>query len=351
MHTAALPLTDKAAAGRLVGDPPRFRAARAPDDWIRRFGVERTPFSARRDVAARLAPHATGLARRLKESLRFAHPAERSTDGRVGTTPPAVRPETKNRMNGDGDDETSGDLQDGAVAATDRGQRIQVALAEFNALRSELDTHVGTQEKLIALVVTAIGIVAGLVIREGGDPRLLLILPFLVSAAGIHYAEQTRGIALIGSYIRDALWPYVRIQLAEASTRSQPLPSWEDVVSDFRMEDRHRSGRVYRSYLLSSAVPGAMIFMLGSVVPLVVLHFVTTTNGDGRAEHVIGSNLLDWNVYRAIWWLGVILTVVYVAIALSARSLGKPLWDILKNYDRLRQWRDALEDPATRASG
>jgi hypothetical protein len=54
-----------------------------------------------------------------------------------------------------------------AAEATDRGQRVQVALAEFSALRSELQGHTSAQGSLIALVVTAIGIVAGLVIKDG----------------------------------------------------------------------------------------------------------------------------------------------------------------------------------------
>src|SRR4051794_13710569 len=87
--------------------------------------------------------------------------------------------------------------EDADGEATARGQGIQVALAEFNALRSELDDHASAQNSLIALVVTAIGIVAGFVIKDHGDLRLLLILPVLVAAAGIHHAEQDRSINLI----------------------------------------------------------------------------------------------------------------------------------------------------------
>jgi hypothetical protein len=215
-----------------------------------------------------------------------------------------------------------------AADASDRGQRLDVALAEFSALRTELQGHSTAQGSLIALVVTAIGIVAGLVIKEGGDPRLLLILPALVSAAGIHYAEQSRAIRLIGSYIRDRLWPYLREQLSEAKSASRLPPSWEHLVDDVRHPGRVRD-RYFASLVLSSTVPSVIIFLLGSVVPLVAVHFAhmpPTAAQEAAGEagpRALDPDLSVLDVYRGVWWLGVALTAVYVGTAVSAmRSSG-----------------------------
>ena len=193
------------------------------------------------------------------------------------------------------------------------GRALQVALAEFNALRAEIAARTTTQGSLITLVVTAIGIVAGLVVKDDGDPRLLLILPFLVAAAGIHSSEQDRAIALLGTYIRDELWPHLGGLVDDES-----IPSWENVVSDFRNSGKHRKAKILWSSRLLSGVPGVLIFGFGSVVPLVVLPFV--------------EGALDQAIYWVVWGLGVALTVMYAVLAPSAWLLAKPLSETLEGY-------------------
>ena len=65
-----------------------------------------------------------------------------------------------------------------------------MAVAEFTALRNEIVARTTIQGTLITLVVTAVGVVAGFVIKDNGNVRLLLILPFVVSAAGIHFRTR-----------------------------------------------------------------------------------------------------------------------------------------------------------------
>jgi hypothetical protein len=223
-------------------------------------------------------------------------------------------------------DARGGDIQD---------PRWQAALAEFNALRDEIDGRTNTQGTLITLVVTAIGIVAGFVIKDNGDIRLLLVLPFLVSAAGIHSSEQDRAIALIGSYIRDELWPYLTKQRRETNTSQAPIPSWERVVKDYRDRHKHRKQHRYWSGLMLTGVPGALIFGCGSVVPLIILQ-----SADGALP-----GLFDIDIYRAVWWLGVALTVIYALLARSAAGLGRPLSETLIGHGRPRQPTDSTGEP------
>jgi hypothetical protein len=188
------------------------------------------------------------------------------------------------------------------------GRSVDVALAEFNALRAELLAHANVQASLIALVVTAIGIVGGLVVKEDGDPRLLLILPYLVAAAGIESSNRARTIALIGAYIRDKLWPHLEKQTPGS------LPSWEARISDFRGLSNHRKPfRIYVPYLLLAGLPSFLIYVCGSVGPLIILAGLETLDG-----------------LRGVWWGGAVLTAVYVVLAASVWPLNKPIEQILK---------------------
>jgi hypothetical protein len=207
----------------------------------------------------------------------------------------------------------------------DKGARVQIALAEFNALRSEIISHSTTQAGLIVLAVTAIGLVGGFVIKDDGDPKLLLILPFLVSAAGIHSAEQGRGIALMGTYIRDLLWPYLNRIYRADGLAGEEMPSWEQTVTDFRNRRNHTRRWTHPSFLLLSGLPGTLIFFFGSLVPLVVVNFVNDADM---------GKLFPPDIYRVVWWLAVVLLVAHAALALTALSLGRPLWRPLRTTTR-----------------
>lgn len=190
----------------------------------------------------------------------------------------------------------------------------EVALAEFNALRAEIISRITTQAALMTLVVTAIGLVAGFVIKAGdgkgpGDVRLLLILPFLVAGAGIYSSNQDHGIRLAGAYIRDVLWP------AMAPPQGSFL-SWERVMSDFRRSGGHRDKSVYLAFEFLAGIPGILIYGLGSIVPLFLVAF------DGKA--------FDRIEYAVVWGIGAVLIAIYVMLAWSTRRLDKPLGQLLK---------------------
>jgi hypothetical protein len=200
-----------------------------------------------------------------------------------------------------------------AAPAPAKDPGVDIAIAEFNALRAEILAHANVQASLVALVVTAIGIVGGLVVKEDGDPRLLLILPYLVAAAGIESSNRARTIALIGIYIRDKLWLYLEEQQMPGS-----LPSWEALVSDFRRRSKHhRPWRIHLPYLALAGIPSILIYVCGSVGPLVILV--------GLEKH---DDL--WQV----WAGGAFLTGLYLVLAISVWQLGKPLGEILKGHGK-----------------
>jgi hypothetical protein len=54
---------------------------------------------------------------------------------------------------------------------------LDVAIAEFNALRSEILSTATAQAALVGIGITALGIIVGFVVQKGGDRRLLLAVP------------------------------------------------------------------------------------------------------------------------------------------------------------------------------
>lgn len=65
---------------------------------------------------------------------------------------------------------------------------VDVALAEFNALRAEIVGHTTAQYAFVGVALTALGVILGLVIREGGDGRLPLAVPPLTALVSLLHA-------------------------------------------------------------------------------------------------------------------------------------------------------------------
>jgi hypothetical protein len=109
----------------------------------------------------------------------------------------------------------------------------QVMLAEYSALRAEIDRRANVQWNVLALQVTSAGAVAGLVLSTSSDPALLLIVPLFSYMFGSRYILHDFHIKLIQQYFRDSL-----------SSRLQGSLQWErwkaDTLSTAREARRFR---------------------------------------------------------------------------------------------------------------
>jgi hypothetical protein len=134
---------------------------------------------------------------------------------------------------------------------------IDVGLAEFETLRAEIVSHLSAQAAVVGLGLTALGVIIGFSVKEGGSERLLLAIPPLTLLVVLLHAASSYRLALIGKYIRKELWPYLARQAGDPK-----LPSWEG-----RVGERQRS---WKSIPLSLVVdfPAMAIFILGSIVAL-----------------------------------------------------------------------------------
>jgi IPT/TIG domain len=95
-------------------------------------------------------------------------------------------------------------------ASADAQLASQVMLAEYSALRSEVDRRANVQWNVVALQITSAGVIASLAISRVADIALLLVIPLLSYMLGTRYILNAYHINLITSYIRYSL--SVRLQ-------------------------------------------------------------------------------------------------------------------------------------------
>lgn len=107
-----------------------------------------------------------------------------------------------------------------------------MAIAEFNALRAEIVSHVTAQAALIGLALTAAGVIVGFTVKEGADQRLLLAIPPLTLLVVLLHTAETFRASLIGQYIATELWEELEGQVGR-------LHSWEARVAARRDQPLH----------------------------------------------------------------------------------------------------------------
>ena len=78
----------------------------------------------------------------------------------------------------------------------------QVMLAEYSALRSDVDRRVNLQWNVVALQVTSAGVIASLAISRAAGIALLLVIPLLSYMLGQRYILHDYYISLISIYSR-----------------------------------------------------------------------------------------------------------------------------------------------------
>lgn len=74
-------------------------------------------------------------------------------------------------------------------------------LAEYAALKAEIARRSEAQDRLVGANLTATGIVAGFVLSDGADERLLFLLPLFSVALGFLWLDHARVIGSKGAAI------------------------------------------------------------------------------------------------------------------------------------------------------
>lgn len=88
---------------------------------------------------------------------------------------------------------------------TDAQAADQIMLAEYAALRAEVDRRATVQWNVLALQLTSTGVIASLAISHTAEIGLLLVIPLSSYMLGSRYILHDFHLKLISRYIRDSL--------------------------------------------------------------------------------------------------------------------------------------------------
>ncbi|MDQ4124989.1 MAG: hypothetical protein M3134_05235 [Actinomycetota bacterium] len=120
--------------------------------------------------------------------------------------------------------------------------RAQLAIADFNDRRAEINNRTTAQHVLISLNITAAGAIAGVFFTmDDPDRSLLLMLVPVCAALTMLWANHARTVAHIGWYIRERIRPLVE------PDKDGPLWRWEIDHNTFL--DEHGNERTVHKWV------------------------------------------------------------------------------------------------------
>jgi hypothetical protein len=119
----------------------------------------------------------------------------------------------------------SGTLLDVPGAEPEPADRLNVALAEFNALRAEILSRSTSQQNLLNLTLVATGAIGSVAFSDTARQPVLLVVPIISCIFGMLYFDHGFAIGNIGRYIRDELTLAVRTESGWPHALG-----WEDFV-------------------------------------------------------------------------------------------------------------------------
>jgi hypothetical protein len=165
------------------------------------------------------------------------------------------------------------------------GLIVQVALAEFNALRGEISGRASLAWTLVNLNLTVTTTIVGLALSATGIWGMLLVLPLLSPAFGLLFIDHSLNIKKLGKYIQEHLGP---ILVREAG--DDQLFQYEDWVDEYETR-----------WVLRWVPFGIPLLLLFAGFPLVAL--VLTYPTALLAVHPMLKPAFAWG----LWGLGVLL--------------------------------------------
>ncbi|MEV4416822.1 hypothetical protein [Catellatospora sp. NPDC049609] len=137
---------------------------------------------------------------------------------------------------------------------------VTAALAEFAAMRSEIDELGRSQRTTINLNISAAAAVFAFVLSERADQRLLLVVPLISAALGLLYQAYTVHARNLGDYIDQQIRPVV-----VEHTGEDRLLGWERHVRTALHRQRHSQLVMRLAYIL--LIPAIPAVSLVWVVP------------------------------------------------------------------------------------
>jgi hypothetical protein len=207
-------------------------------------------------------------------------------------------------------------MADEGHIADDYSKAITVLMAEYNALRNEVGYRTTAQHTLLSLSLTGFAGLGGLVIAQGANVLLLLIVALAATALGLLWLDHAMGISDIAIYVNDVLAPAAN----KLTSRANKLTSRANkpISRNGLLGWQGRLGPARRQPLrLLWAAAMLMVYVGSSIVSLVVTY--PTVFGNQLEEGSSGSGTA-WA--GALWLVGAagvaLVAVLFVVIVLRA---------------------------------
>jgi hypothetical protein len=162
-----------------------------------------------------------------------------------------------------------------------------IVLAIYNSLRDEIKTRSTAQAGLLALNVTAIGVMGGFFFGKGENPpEILLLIPMVSSVLGMLWIDHAINIANQGSFIQKVVMPALQ------SIDVPSIPNYE--VSVRRMEKR--AG-------LRLFVLGAPILLIFAGIPLAAMLYAFYVAKSAATARFLGPAIVSCILLAVFLWL------------------------------------------------
>lgn len=181
---------------------------------------------------------------------------------------------------------------------------VDVALAEFTALRNEIAGRAGWAWTLFNLNMTASAAIAGFVLSDKADPLLLLLIPLISSCLGMLFIDHSLNIRNIGHYIDSEVRPII-IQ----KTDNDKLLAYEHFVG------RHEQEKFLR--FIPLAIPVCSWF---AILPSASIIYLLKVVNTGLAWSLWAIGLLSVLVFVGLW-LSFVLSPF--SASTSTRAMGQ----------------------------
>jgi hypothetical protein len=144
------------------------------------------------------------------------------------------------------------------ASPADKNLIINVALAEYTALRAEVTNRISGQDTMLSLYMTATAAIFGFSLSGHANSLILLVLPLLSAAVRLLYHNHNQYIRLVSAYINDQLRPLITDCVSEPR-----LLGWQQRTAEY-----HRGPRRHR---LAHPVGLALLFPVPAAVALVLV--------------------------------------------------------------------------------
>ncbi|NJP32059.1 hypothetical protein [Micromonospora thermarum] len=156
-----------------------------------------------------------------------------------------------------------------------RERALTAALADAAAIRSTIERKATHNQNVIGVHLTVVAAVAGFILAEKADLRLLLLLPLVSAALGLNVVSQYRDIRIAGDYIEQVLRPAIA-----QYTGNGTLFGWEAFYWK-----RKQDGHLAQAAAMGLIFPGVSALALAITLPAV-------RTLDDRLAWVVGAGML-----------------------------------------------------------